>query len=202
MFKPITTVIRAAAMAASLTIAPLAQAVTVNSDASSPVLIGAVVAGQTYSVVATGLADLFAGFNGGLGLTFTADGKPSYAFPAPYAPFVPNGLDYDPSVGTSSLGIGGAGKLLGALLGTFSAAPASTADYFTLGSSSTFTAASSGTLYAVVNDTYYPDNASSGYSVSLSVVPEPGTWLLLVAGLGSLAVRKSGSTRIRAAPVL
>lgn len=167
------------------------QAVTVGANVSSPTLVGSVVSGQTYTVTASGVADLYVGFNG-LGLTFTADGKPTYAFAAPYASFYPNGLDYDPSVGPSNHGLGGAGRLMGQLLGSFTAAPSSPADYFVIGLGTTFTATSSGSLYALVNDTYYNDNSATGYSVLLSAVPEPGAYGLMAAGLGlmSLAVRR------------
>ena len=167
------------------------QAVTVGANVSSPTLVGSVVSGQTYTVTASGVADLYVGFNG-LGLTFTADGKPTYAFAAPYASFYPNGLDYDPSVGPSNHGLGGAGRLMGQLLGSFTAAPSSPADYFVIGLGTTFTATSSGSLYALVNDTYYNDNSATGYSVLLSAVPEPAAYGLMAAGLGlmSLAVRR------------
>lgn len=178
---------RAAAIAAAFSMVPLAHAVTVGASSNTPVLIGAIVAGETYTVVATGTADLLVGFNGGLGLPFTADGKPAYAFPAPYAAFFPNGLDYDPTVGPANVGVGGAGKLLGSLLGTFSASPSSAAEYFTIGLSNTFTATSSGALYGLVNDTFYGDNGSEGFSVAITAVPEPGTWLLMLAGAGVVA---------------
>ncbi len=168
------------------------QAVTVGANASTPTLIGSVEAGQTYTVTASGIADLFVGFNG-LGLTFTADGLPTYAFAAPYAAFYPNGLYYDPSVGPSSIGPGGVGRLLGSLLGTFSATSPTPLNTFTIGLGTTFTASASGTLYGLVNDTFYGDNGSTGFTVSLiSAVPEPGTYGLMVAGLAlvSLSLRR------------
>lgn len=180
--------VRVATATAAFSLASIAHAVTVSAASSAPTAIGAVVAGQTYTVGAAGTADLYVGFNGGLGLTFTANGKPTYAFPAPYAAFFPNGLDYDPSVGPSNVGVGGAGRLLGALLGTFSAAPASPAAYFVIGLGNTFTATANGTLYGIVNDTYYPDNGAGGFNVTLAAVPEPSTWLLLLAGTGIAAI--------------
>ena len=174
---------------AALTVAQAAHsAVSVNAASSAPTLIGTVAAGQQYTVTTTGIADLFVGFNG-LGLTFTADGLPTYAFAAPYATFFPAGLSYDPSVGPTNFGVGGSGQLLGALLGTFTAAPASPAAYFSIGLGTTFTAASSGSLYAVVNDTFYGDNGRA-YAVTLSAVPESGSAALLLPGLAGLALRR------------
>ena len=174
-----------AALAAAA--APAAHAITVNAISSTPTVIGAVVAGQAYSVTASGIADLFVGFNGGLGLTFTANGLPTYAFPSPYSAFFPSGRDYDPSQGPSNLGIGGAGRLLGSVLGTFTAAASAPADYFIIGPGTTFTAGTSGSLYAVVNDTFFPDNGGS-YSVNLLAVPEPATALMLALGAATLVL--------------
>ncbi|MBE1525983.1 hypothetical protein GGC65_000439 [Sphingopyxis sp. OAS728] len=142
-----------------------ANAVTVSASASQPTLIGNTVAGKTYRVTASGVADLFAGWNG-QGLPFSANGKPTYAFPAPYAPFYPNGLDNDPSSGPTAYGIGGPQKLYGALLGTFSASPQSHSDYFMMGNYHVFTANSSGALYASINDCCFWDNAGS-FEVSM-----------------------------------
>jgi hypothetical protein len=181
--------------------------VFVPSTNSSPTLIGPVSSGQTYTVTATGTADLLNGFNSGQGVTFDANGIPTYAFPSPYSAFYPNGLDYDPSQGTSAYGIGGAGMLYGALLGTFTATPSGPSDYFLLGSSDSFTSALNGNLYAVINDCvncYSDNNGQSGFTVTLALatgrpvggVPEPETWALMLlgfAGIG-LAIRYRRST--------
>jgi len=180
---------RPVAVIALASAACAAHAVTVSATSSAVTAVGAVVAGQTYSVTASGIANLYVGFSGGLGLTFTANGLPTYAFAAPYAAFYPGGLDYDPSVGTSSIGPGGTGRLLGAVLGSFKAAPTQASDYFVIGLGTSFTAASSGTLYALVNDTYYADNGS-GYNVVLSAVPEPAGALLLSLGAVALMLRR------------
>jgi len=174
-----------------------AEAVAVPSTAATPTAIGSVVAGQAYQVTATGTVDLFRGFNGGAGLTFTADGKPTYPFPSPYTGFNPNGLDYDPTQGTSFKGPGGAGKLMGEFLGSFVSNP-TTADYFTIGLAWTFVAPTGATtLYGLVNDVTngYGDNAGS-YSVTLSrvaaAVPAPaalGVFAVALAGLAGAASR-------------
>ncbi|MFL6759558.1 PEPxxWA-CTERM sorting domain-containing protein [Sphingomonas sp.] len=179
---------------AALVLASAAQAVSVPATTSSPTALGSITAGQTYTVTATGAADLLITWNGGLGIPFTANGIPTYAIPGTYSSFYPNGLDYDPSQNTSAHGIGGAGVLFGALLGTFTASPTGPADYFLLGSNYNFTAGSSGTLYGVVNDcpNCYADN-SGGFTVTLSLatglpvgVPEPGTWAMMLLGLGGI----------------
>ncbi len=100
-----------------------AQAATVNAASVAPTFIGNVVAGKAYRVTASGRADLCTGCNGGQGLNFTPDGRPTSAFAPPYAAFYPNGLDYDPSSGPTAYGIGGPQRLYGALLGTFTASP-------------------------------------------------------------------------------
>lgn len=182
-----------------------AGAATAFANQQTPTAIGTLTAGQSYSVTATGTADLCAGCSAG-NLIFAPDGTPVSATGA-YAGFNPSGKDYDVSIGTSAYGIGGAGKLYGALLGTFTATPTSAADYFTIGSGITLTADSDKTLYAVINDSFFPNNSGS-YSVSLSLsppasaVPEPATWAMMLVGFGavgaSMRVRKT-SARIRLA---
>ena len=128
------------------------------------------------------------GYDGGKGLTFTADGKPTYAFGGTYAAFSPNGLDYDPAGGTSAYGIGGAGRLIGSLLGTYTATPTGPADYFIIGLGTTLTSPTAATLYGVVNDTGYMDNSATAFSVTMTTaVPEPGSVMLMLAGLGVVA---------------
>lgn len=146
-----------------------AMAATVNAASTSPMLIGNVVAGKTYQVIATGVANLCTGCNGGNGLTFTANGKPTGPFAAPYGSFYPNGLDYDPSGGPSAYGVGGPQRLYGVLLGTFTATPHGYGDYFAMGDSYVFTATTSGALYGKINDCCDGDNAG-GYSVTLKEV--------------------------------
>ena len=183
--------IRAAALATCAAVLPTlanAASTTVVGNSSTPTLIGALLAGQSYDVSATGTVDLFVGYDGGKGLTFTADGKPTYAFGGTYAPFSPNGLDYDPAGGPSSYGIGGAGRLLGSLLGTYSPTPTGPADYFIIGLGTTLTSPTAATLYGVVNDTGYFDNSATAFSITMTTaVPEPGSVMLMLAGLGVVA---------------
>jgi hypothetical protein len=179
---------------AVLTLAAInAQAATfVAASSSTPTAVATLIAGQTYDITASGIANLYVGFNGGLGLTFTANGIPTYTFPSPYTGFNPSGLNCDPSTSClSGYGPGGATALLGELIGTFSATPCGPSCFFNIGLGTTFTAASNETLYAEVNDTYYPDNGG-GYTVAVSAVPFPATaWLMLsgLVGVGAM-VRK------------
>jgi hypothetical protein len=147
------------------------QAERVSAGSASPTFIGNVVVGKTYRVTASGVADLYAGWNGGQGLPFTPNGKPTVASPAPYSALYPNGLDYDPSSGPTAYGVGGPQKLYGVLLGTFAASPQSYSEFFSMGDSYVFTASSSGSLYGKINDCCYGDNSGS-YSVSLAETGE------------------------------
>lgn len=157
------------AVALLLSVDRPAQAATVNAASVAPTFIGNVVAGKAYRVTARGRADLCTGCNGGQGLNFTPDGRPTSAFAPPYAAFYPNGLDYDPSSGPTAYGIGGPQRLYGALLGTFTASPGGHGDYFVMGDSYVFTAAASGALYANINDCCFGDNAG-GYAVALTQI--------------------------------
>jgi len=186
-----------------------AQAVTVSAASSQPILIGNTVAGKTYRVTASGVADLFVGWNG-QGLPFSPNGKPTYSFPAPYAPFYPNGLDYDPSSGPTAYGIGGPQKLYGSLLGTFSASPQGSSDYFMMGNYYVFTASSSGALYARINDCCFWDNggsfevsmvevqavtvsASATQPVFIGNVVAGKTYRVMASGVADIGVGVSGS---------
>lgn len=141
----------------------MADAAVVSSLSSQPVSVGTVVAGRKYRLAATGVADLFAAFNGGQGRRFTPAGKPTYPFPPPYTTFWPNGLDYDPSNSPTAFGLGGPGKLIGALMYTFTASPGGYADYKVPAADGSFTATSTGSVYAMVNDCpgCYVDNAGN-----------------------------------------
>lgn len=166
-------------------------------SAANPTLtaIGTLVGGTTYKITATGIADLISGFNGGAGATFDADGKPTYAFPGSLGSLYPDGSDTDPQTGFN--GAAGPGKLLGALVGTFSPAPTDYSQVFTIGTSLIFKASADATLFAIVNDDYYPNNDPfSGYTVAISTVPLPsalpsfGAAFVLLGAVGMVQRRK------------
>ena len=154
--------------------------VFVPATSSAPTRIGAVGllhAGTTYTLTATGIADLCTHCLA-TPLTFTANGLPTYAFPSPFLGY-PRDTDY-----LGRYGPGGAGRYHGLLLGTFLASPSAPSDYFAIGLGTSFTVPATRTLYALINDSYYPDNGSgTGYTLTLDAsVPEPATWSLLIAG--------------------
>jgi hypothetical protein len=182
-----------AAVAALICAAPASAAAyaSVMSDNSTPTFVTAITAGTTYHITATGSSNLL----NGSALNFDANGTPLGPIGAPYAACYPAGCAADPTSG--NYGVGGALAKLGALLGAFTATPGGAADYFTLGADYTFTALTSGSLYAVVNDVNaYGDNqAGIGFKVFSEVVggetgpiggavPEPATWALMIAGFG------------------
>lgn len=182
----------ATAALAALMAPPAGASTFVASINATPTVIGAVVAGTSYTVTTTGISDLFNSFNGGQGLTFTADGIPTYTFPAPYQGFNPAGSNNDPTSGL--LCTGGVSALCGALIGAvvpaIGAAPVS---YFQLGANYTFTAATTGFLIGLVNDVSvvnaYNDNGPEGFTVTLSTpnagaVPELSTWAMMIIGVG------------------
>lgn len=196
-------------LAAGMSLAALpaaGQTVFVASKTSTPTLLGAVVAGQSYTVTATGESNLYGSYNGGAGLTFNADGIPTYAFPGDYAGFYPNGLSYDPSSSAHTPCVAApnlCGALVGAFVPTIDATPSF---YFTLGSSITLNADATGFLVGLVNDvTVYSDNGPQGFTVTLApvsatgAVPEAATWAMMIAGFGAMgvALRRRGRESVR-----
>lgn len=181
-----------AATTAALFATPVSAQTFVSSQNATPTVLGAVIGGHDYTVTTTGISDLYDAFNSGLGLTFTADGVPTYAFPSPYTGFTPNGSNNDPTSGI--LCVGGSSLLCGALIGAFvPTVGASPSSYFLIGSSFSFTAASDGFLVGVVNDVgAYNDNGAEGFTATLKAVtpgtpggvPEPAAWGMMIGGFG------------------
>jgi hypothetical protein len=155
-------------------------------------VIANLTAGNTYDLSASGIVDLYVGFDG-KGLTFTADGKPTYQFNSPYGAFWPNGLDRDPSQNPIVYGVAGAGVLIGTLLGSYVANP-TMSDFFTIGLGTTLAPSSNVTLYGLINDlsNAYHDNGA-GFTVSINqraapptaAIPEPATWAMMIIGFGA-----------------
>jgi hypothetical protein len=179
---------------------PASAAVSVSGNLATPTFIASLSAGQTYTITASGVVDLYNGFNGGAGLTFTADGKPTYAFPSPYAAFGPDGSTTDPTNGSHGPAYD---ANVGALVGTFSANPvggAGSTSFFLIGLGTTLTTASDLTLYGLVNDTDYRDNGPGAFSVDVvqaSAVPEPASAGLLALGALMLLGRRARFLRRR-----
>jgi MYXO-CTERM domain-containing protein len=155
------------------------SATSVLANNSGLTTIGTFAAG-TYNITATGVISL-AGTAGDGKFDMLPTGIPSTPVTFP-------GYNYFNSTGSaldgSNSGNVGAGALFGALYGTFNASPSQFSDYFLIGSSVTQTIGSGGaTLYARVNDTLFSNN-SGAYSVSVTPVPEPHEWAMMLAGLG------------------
>jgi hypothetical protein len=145
--------------------------------------LGSFAAG-TYSLTGTGLVDLC----GGGTFVMRPDGTPNSAVTCGNygATFNPNGS----FVADGTFGPAGANAKLGALIGTFNAAaytganptPSQSADWFFIGHSNTVNLAAGSHIYASVNDTASFNNTGS-FQVSVSAVPEPASWALMMSGL-------------------
>ena len=111
------------------------------------------------------------------------DGLPETTVTAPgYPYFNPNGSFMADGI----FGAAGLNAKVGALIGTFSATPASPADWFLIGYSTTVTLAAAGHIYTSVNDTFHNNNTGSFEVNVAAAVPEPETYAMLLAGLGLL----------------
>jgi PEP-CTERM motif len=180
--------LRSTVAVVALALASPSLAVTVVSGVSAPTSLGSFAAG-TYSIAATGVVGL-AGPPGNGAFDVGPNGVPVVPVTSPgYAYCNPAGCDFD--IFSAAYGPGGAGRNLGALLGTRFASPTGPADFFLIGNGTTITLASAGNLYAVVNDTFYSNNVGS-FEVSVSAVPEPATWAMMIGGFGiaGLAMRR------------
>lgn len=154
---------------------PAAAATPVAANLASPTSLGSFAAGK-YSITASSTIDLA----GDGSFTVGPDGTPTTMVTnGSYIYCNPGGCDFDAV--SSAYGVGGPGRKLGSLLGTLTATPSSPADYFLIGFGTTVTLAAPGTIYAQVNDTFYPNNIRA-FDVSVTAVPEPTTWVLLIGG--------------------
>ena len=139
-------------------------------------------AAGTYTLTGSGVVDLV----GDGSFLVNPDGTP-------FAPVTTPGYGYfNPSgsyTADGNFGAAGANAKIGALIGSFSAAPASSADWFLIGGSDTLTLASAGHIYASVNDTFH-DNDTGAFSVEVSAVPEPSSIGLILGALAMFAVRR------------
>ncbi len=175
--------IAATASAAALCLLSFnAQATTVNASQSTVTDLGWFAAG-TYNITASGVISLAGAV--GSGFDMKPNGAPNTPVTDPsYLYFNPNGADKDQLQG-GAFGPGGTGRNLGELLGTLTATPTSPTDFFIIGSSVTETLGTAGHIYALVNDTYYSNNAGS-FAVNISAAPEPAAWALMMVGVGGM----------------
>jgi len=143
-----------------------------------------VFAAGSYDIAGSGVVDL-----GGDGsFLMRPDGLPVSSVTAPsYSYFNPSGS----FTADGSFGPAGSNAKIGALIGTFSAAPTSPTDWFLIGYSTQMTLDTPGHLYASVNDTYYPNNTGF-FEINVTAVPEPEIFALLLPGIAlvMLAIRR------------
>jgi hypothetical protein len=187
--KPLIFGVLVCAMAA---VSPVSHATSVSPGGVGTVGIltdlGTFNAGM-YTLTGSGIVDLV----GNGSFRMRPDGLPETTVTAPgYGAFNPNGS----FTADGSFGAAGLNAKVGALIGTLSATPASPADWFLIGFSTTVTLTAAGHIYASVNDTFHNNNTGSFEVNVAAAVPEPETYAMLLAGLGLLgfAARRKRSS--------
>ena len=138
-----------------------AGATTVFANNPALTHLGIFAAGS-YAITATGTVGLTE-----TGFTIRPNGTPDSPITEPgYAYFNPSGSPFD-AAQNGNTGPGGAANKLGALLGSFNPTP-SAADYFLIGAAKNVVLSHPGSIYAVVNDTYYSNNIN-GFEVNVTL---------------------------------
>lgn len=146
-----------------------------SSNPTKPVIIdlGEYQAGN-YLLSGSGLIDLAVGMN----VIFKPDGLP-FSSPSKY----PDGT-YAGDYGV--YGPAGLNGKIGSLIGSFSANPLTSNDWFQIGYSKYLTLDSTQHIYAAVNETFYTNNSGAFEVTVMAAVPEPQTYAMLLAGIGLL----------------
>ncbi len=157
-----------------------AYAVPVLADLSSPTDLGLFTSG-TYQIDASGIVSLAGPVSNTPNFDLHPNGVPVTGVTFNnYLYFNPNGSD----TADGSYGPGGPGINIGAVMGTLSASP-TTGDWFQIGFGTTISLNASQHVYAMVNDTYFPNNTGF-FDVTVSAVPEPSILALFGFGLAGL----------------
>lgn len=157
---------------------------TVSTNGSNPYApvvfdLGEFSAG-TYLITGSGTVDLVPDSS----FTINPDGTPtSVGTTGGYGYFNP-GVSFSAD---SSFGPAGTNAKIGELIDTLSAPPTNADDWFLIGYSKQLTLFSSQHIFAAVNDTYYV-NDHGALEVSVSAVPEPKSYVLMLAGLGLMSL--------------
>jgi hypothetical protein len=186
----LATTLAALALALGCTATMAATSVTASVPGNintTPLDLGSFAAG-TYQLVGAGLVDL----DGSGSFVIRPDGTPNAPVTVVgYESFNPSGT----VIVEGNYGPAGTNAKIGALIGTLNPAAAmgnnptalQQADWFQIGYGTVITLASAGHIYAAVNDTY-PWNNTGDFRLTVTAVPEPGQWLLTLAGLSAIGL--------------
>ena len=147
-----------------------------------------VFAAGTYNITGSGTVNLLG--NGSFimqpdGLPASPVTSPRYSYFNPAGSFIADGL----------FGPAGSNAKIGSLIGSFSATPANSNDWFLIGYQTHVTLSTSGHIYASINDTFYPNNTGF-FEANVSAVPVPAAIWLFGSALAGFGVSKRSKKRV------